>query len=859
MTKFILNLLVILFILLNNSLFAQKDTEFWFAAPEVSKNTLNNDRPIFLIINTYEDSAAISISQPAMSNFLTILLNLPPYSSYKLDLTQFIDQLESKPGNIVLNYGLHILSDNEISVHYEVNSLSCNCNSEIFVLRGKEALGTNFVIPGQNYFKNSDEIIPKPYNSFDIVATENNTLVTIYVVSDVVGWSAGQTYTVLLNKGQTYSAVAVSNNANEHLNGSIITSSMPIAITVKDDFLSSMPHAGGTDLTGDQIVPVERLGTKYIVVKGLLNSNLERVFLISSSNNNDVFVNGVFVKNLNGGETYMHVFGSDSVLYIETSEPTYVYQLTGFRGEMSASLVPQIECSGVNSSVFQRTNSEELVLMLIVKASGVSNFLVNNNSTFISANDFKSVPGTNNLWKYAKVNLSLNDFALGSIIKIENSTNIFHIAKLNGEEFKFSSFGFLSGFNKYKTELALSSNLFCEGDIATLSSEYLFGTTYNWHGPNGFNSTGQNVNVQSFDSTKTGWYFLQAVNQYCEIPLDSIFVNYIDSPEANFTFKGLCLGNLTDFVNLSVEGDNDNIVVFNWDFGNGMTSNLLHPQVLFQQKGEYLVTLEVISSVGCKDSVQKTVKIVESPKSYFEQENVCLSKEMHFYNYSSSSEDNSITYFWDFGNNQTSNLRSPKVSYNSSGNYNVSLSVINENGCISVYSNQVSVYENPIANILTDPDFTYVSNPMFTFNSNTNAQNWIWDMGDGNQISVFPPFTYFYPSTEADYVVKLFVTNEFGCVDTIEKNISVYDFEFNIPNIITPNGDGFNDYFIIENIDRFPNNYIEIFNRWGTSVFKTSNYTNNWDGGNLADGTYFYVLRIAHKEFQGSITILRKY
>ena len=72
-------------------------------------------------------------------------------------------------------------------------------------------------------------------------------------------------------------------------------------------------------------------------------------------------------------------------------------------------------------------------------------------------------------------------------------------------------------------------------------------------------------------------------------------------------------------------------------------------------------------------------------------------------------------------------------------------------------------------------------------------------------------------------------------------------------NEFSPNGDGTNDLFVIEGIERYPNNTIEIFNRWGNTVFKKVRYDNSWDGtsngrvnisvdSKLPIGTYYYVL-----------------
>ena len=86
-----------------------------------------------------------------------------------------------------------------------------------------------------------------------------------------------------------------------------------------------------------------------------------------------------------------------------------------------------------------------------------------------------------------------------------------------------------------------------------------------------------------------------------------------------------------------------------------------------------------------------------------------------------------------------------------------------------------------------------------------------------------------------------------------EEDIVIY-------NVMTPNGDGLNDIFMIENIDRFPDNKVQIFNRWGIEVFSTEGYSINNDnvfrgfsdgratvrrGERLPTGTYYYMIEYA--------------
>lgn len=68
----------------------------------------------------------------------------------------------------------------------------------------------------------------------------------------------------------------------------------------------------------------------------------------------------------------------------------------------------------------------------------------------------------------------------------------------------------------------------------------------------------------------------------------------------------------------------------------------------------------------------------------------------------------------------------------------------------------------------------------------------------------------------------------------------------NIPNIITPDGTGpaENEFFYVENLDKFPGSTLKIYNRWGNKIYESDNYQNNWSGGGHPDGTYYYVLTV---------------
>jgi len=102
-------------------------------------------------------------------------------------------------------------------------------------------------------------------------------------------------------------------------------------------------------------------------------------------------------------------------------------------------------------------------------------------------------------------------------------------------------------------------------------------------------------------------------------------------------------------------------------------------------------------------------------------------------------------------------------------------------------------------------------------------------------------------------IFKVVTTNG---IDTSESNYAICNQpeppEISLPNIITPNGDGFNDILHIDYLDLYDVKILTIYNRWGTPVYQSDDYQNDWDGGNVADGVYFYVLDLQKGNIVGT-------
>jgi len=271
LTKIIVRILIIIqCTLFSSSLFSQTDYEFWFVAPAVAYEFVapspiilqNLNQPVYLYLTAYDSTAVVTISQPANPSFAPIISTVFPNSNFKVDLTRFLDQIENKPANQINPFGIKISSTNPITAYYELASIY---NGEIFSLKGKNALGTEFIVPAQSQWQNYPFCNPPARNAFDIVATEDSTNIQITPTSDIIGHAAGIQFSILLNHGQTWSGRAVSGDASKHLGSTIVLSDKPIAITVSDDEINIAPNEiYSHDLAGDQLIPKIVCGKEYI-------------------------------------------------------------------------------------------------------------------------------------------------------------------------------------------------------------------------------------------------------------------------------------------------------------------------------------------------------------------------------------------------------------------------------------------------------------------------------------------------------------------------------------------------------------------------------------------------------------------
>ncbi len=224
-----------------------------------------------------------------------------------------------------------------------------------------------------------------------------------------------------------------------------------------------------------------------------------------------------------------------------------------------------------------------------------------------------------------------------------------------------------------------------------------------------------------------------------------------------------------------------------WELGNGTTSVLQNPSVVYINPGQYTVKLIARSSTGTDSIVRNQYITVYAKPTVSMSASVysgCSPTPITFRDLSNPVNGTIISWKWDFGDGSFSSLSNPTHIYTASGNFNVSLQVTNSFGCMQslTRSNFIYINDKPTAAFTNGPvsgcsvpfrvNFQNLSTTGSSMTRNTNAMSFLWSFGDGTtSTDANPNHIYTTPGT---YTVQLIITSDQGCVDTIIK-----------PNLVT--------------------------------------------------------------------------
>jgi hypothetical protein len=745
---------------------AQLDTLFWFVAPEVAQS--HGDRPIVFRFATLNQAATITVSQPANPLFPTQTLNLIANDAQTLNLTTWIDQIENKPANTVLPFGFKIAASAPIMAYYEVTP-TCNCNPDIFALKGKNSLGTAFIVPAQNFLNNASYA----RSGFNIVATQNNTVVTINPKQAIVGHAANIPFSIVLQQGETFSAEASSILANQHLSGSTISSNLPIAVTLHDDSMSGAPYGGCADLMGDQLIPNQVLGSEYIILKGYLNGP-DKIYVVAIQNNTQISADGNVVATINATETYVHTLSNPTVL-IQTSAPTHVLHTTGFGCEVGGAILPSIVCTGSNTVAFVRSTNEFFALNILVPAGGENDFTFNGNTGVLNPAMFNFVPGTNNAWKFAQIDAS-SFVGVQLASRIDNPNFKFHLGVVHGGSSSGCRYGYFSDFAAAQYQISVNDQSFCVGEPILLTTNTLTGATYNWTGPNNLNSSGPQIQIAQAQLSDAGTYTISGyLPGTCAIVPDTIDIAVYANPGLPqiLTNGPVCAGDSLQF------WTNASAAQYFWS--QGTSASELDTLSLLLSPGAYAANLSIIDTNGCTSPLNSISASVYSNPSvnYNGPASVCG----QIVNLNSATaldpQDPLDQLVW-MQNGQTIGSGNPysfTLQSNNGSTETFTVQVTSNLGCTGSDTFQVSFNPYPqadfIATALCDgqtvnmsDQSTWTGTPLLGTTLQTSFL-----AGDGQILNSLPSsYTY---SQSGSYTSSLILTSSAGCSDTLSQTIQL--------------------------------------------------------------------------------------
>ena len=225
-------------------------------------------------------------------------------------------------------------------------------------------------------------------------------------------------------------------------------------------------------------------------------------------------------------------------------------------------------------------------------------------------------------------------------------------------------------------------------------------------------------------------------------------------------------------------------------------------------------------------------------------------------NVSSTTAENNQSCLWDLGDGtQLNNCNPFDYTFTEQGCYDISLTIVDSMGCVSVISAASQVCTNPSPTV----GFSYLPAEVLVYdafveftNESSSAINYEWFFDDiliGSDVD----FSYDFENNGVGlYPVCLVAENTLGCQDTMCQEVNVIaDFSIYVPNAFSPDGDGNNEYFFPVLNGPFPEDFkLYVFDRWGAIIFVTNDHHAQWDGSfrGRAVQQGIYVWKISYRE-----------
>lgn len=846
MAKFFF-IILLLFFIVTNSIKGQTDTEFWFVVPEI---TIDHQPPGGVPASFRFSSgilpATVTISMPANSNvFPDIVFNLAPNDFEIIDLSCWIvtpcnppftpatgysdiNIIENKPYNPsgINNIGIQITSTEPITVYYEVSRAS---NKDIWSLKGRNGLGTEFFTPFQTHGNNWSAGTVKAYSAIDVVATEDNTSVTFTLPTGIAASygsamaviPAGSTHSITLSKGQTFSLFPqykvdrISQAADDRLRGVRINSDRPIAVNVKDD--SYYHSTGGCyDISGDQLIPTNLIGKEYVVIRSEL-TNFDHIYMLATENATTITVFNsigevVSSKIINEqNQWYIQLPTGQEFYKIIADKPIYVWHVGGFGCEQGGAILPPIDmCTGSPRLAFARTNNETFYINLMVRNGAEASFLFDGlvREDLFPSTNYTPLPLPSE-WSIARFGpFTTAQIAVGTHY-IENTQDLFHLSIINGNPTSGCFYGYFSNFYSFNPQafVVLDDELsslgrLCYGDSAQLIA--LGGTSYQWEpstyldNPNIATPLASKVETSiTYNVTISGACGQSESQSVSLLVGSSVIADFLansingcavapskgESPEFTFSFANESTGDYFRKWYWKLGENGTQILFANGDDGGGDPANEVELTLVndTEQILEYYITLVVSDQEqNCFQSMTQVVELYPSTSisPLALPLEGCSPLEV-FFSANPTGHIAHVSYQWIFNDGNTSNSENPQhIFLNNTGSittYDVSLIATNLWGCKDSSQIGITLFPQVIADFILNIEEGTSPLNVNIENTSVAADSFYFNMGDGTEYTdANPTHTFYnYSNVPVEYTISLIATSQNGCTDSSLRTITV--------------------------------------------------------------------------------------
>ncbi len=291
-------------------------------------------------------------------------------------------------------------------------------------------------------------------------------------------------------------------------------------------------------------------------------------------------------------------------------------------------------------------------------------------------------------------------------------------------------------------------------------------TSYTWNFGNGETSTFANTTyVYNTPGVYTVTLAVQASNGQADAEVKTGYITVNPLPTASFTTSGngCTVPFAVTFNNTSTTGAG---ITYNWNFGNGQNSTLQNPtQVTYNTAGTYNVTLVVANpNTGCSATVTQSIVVSNYTAGITAPASACEGASVTFLDNSTVGAN---SWSWNAAAGGTSTQEDPVFTFNTPGNYAVTLTSQNTNsGCSNSTVHNITILPAPTPSFTANPTNGCSPLPVVFTNTSGGGTTFEWHFGDGTTFTGQNPPVHAYQGN-GTYSVELVMTGANGCSDSI--------------------------------------------------------------------------------------------